>query len=65
MLQFANILCVCVGGCVCVAGVQGGPGRIHESDVQMRTDKNPSTSRLVAGRLISTSARKLAAFHLA
>ena len=62
MLQFADIVCVCVCVCVCVWWVQGGPGSIHESDVQMRTDRNSSTSRLAAGRLINTSARKLAAF---
>ena len=51
---------VCV--CVFVWWVQRGPGSIHESDVQMRTDRNSSTRRLVAGRLIHISARKLAAF---
>lgn len=54
VLQFGVCVCVCVLA-----------GKIHLSDVQMRTVKNPPTGRLVTGRLINTSARKLAAFLLA
>lgn len=59
---FGNVSVAVWGVCVCVCVLAG---KIHLSDVQMRTVKNPPTGRLVTGRLINTSARKLAAFLLA